>query len=216
MISFKNVSCTFEDGAGIENVTFNIESGEFVCIIGPTGAGKTTFLKLIYMDIFPEEGTVGVEKYRSDKIKKRSIPMLRRRVGMVFQDFELLRDRSVFDNIAIPLHVQGVGMKMVKEEVENVLDRLGISDRRDHLPSQLSGGEQQIVSLARALVKDPLIILADEPTGNLDPAASLKVVELLEEINRDGTAVLMATHNFSLVKDRGYRFMQIVDGEVQT
>jgi cell division transport system ATP-binding protein len=216
MISFKNVSCTFEDGAGIENATFDIESGEFVCIIGPTGAGKTTFLKLIYMDIFPEEGTVGVDKYRSDKIKKRSIPMLRRRVGMVFQDFELLRDRSVFDNIAIPLHVQGVGMKMVKEEVENVLDRLGISDRRDHLPSQLSGGEQQIVSLARALVKDPLIILADEPTGNLDPAASLKVVELLEEINRDGTAVLMATHNFSLVKDRGYRFMQIVDGEVQT
>tara|TARA_B100000586_G_scaffold159388_1_gene116038 strand:- start:1098 stop:1748 length:651 start_codon:yes stop_codon:yes gene_type:complete len=216
MISFKNVSCTFEGGAGIENATFDIEPGEFVCIIGPTGAGKTTFLKLIYMDIFPEEGTVGVDKYRSDKIKKRSIPMLRRRVGMVFQDFELLRDRSVFDNIAIPLHVQGVGMKMVKEEVENVLDRLGISDRRDHLPSQLSGGEQQIVSLARALVKDPLIILADEPTGNLDPAASLKVVELLEEINRDGTAVLMATHNFSLVKDRGYRFMQIVDGEVQT
>ena len=142
--------------------------------------------------------------------------MLRRKVGMVFQDFELLKDRSVFDNIAIPLHVQGVGMKMVKEEVENVLERLGISDRRDHLPSQLSGGEQQIVSLARALVKDPLVILADEPTGNLDPAASLKVIKLLEEINRDGTAVLMATHNFSLVKDRGYRFMQIVDGAVQT
>ena len=142
--------------------------------------------------------------------------MLRRKVGMVFQDFELLKDRSVFDNIAIPLHVQGVGMKMVKEEVENVLERLGISDRRDHLPSQLSGGEQQIVSLARALVKDPLVILADEPTGNLDPAASLKVINLLEEINRDGTAVLMATHNFSLVKDRGYRFMQIVDGAVQT
>ena len=216
MISFKNVSCTFEGGAGIENATFDIEPGEFVCIIGPTGAGKTTFLKLIYMDIFPEEGTVGVDKYRSDKIKKRSIPMLRRRVGMVFQDFELLKDRSVFDNIAIPLHVQGVGMKMVKKEVENVLERLGISDRRDHLPSQLSGGEQQIVSLARALVKDPLVILADEPTGNLDPAASLKVIKLLEEINRDGTAVLMATHNFSLVKDRGYRFMQIVDGAVQT
>ena len=216
MISFKNVSCTFEDGAGIEDATFDIESGEFVCIIGPTGAGKTTFLKLIYMDIFPEEGTVRVDKYNSDKIKKRSIPMLRRKVGMVFQDFELLKDRSVFDNIAIPLHVLGVGMKMVKEEVENVLERLGILNRRDHLPSQLSGGEQQIVSLARALVKNPLVILADEPTGNLDPAASLKVIKLLEEINRDGTAVLMATHNFSLVKDRGYRFMQIVDGAVQT
>ncbi|HIB03592.1 MAG TPA: ATP-binding cassette domain-containing protein [Candidatus Marinimicrobia bacterium] len=216
MISFKNVSCTFEDGVGIEHVTFDIEPGEFVCIIGPTGAGKTTFLKLIYMDIFPEEGTVRVDKYRSDKIKKRNIPMLRRKVGMVFQDFELLKDRSVFENIAIPLHVQGVGMKVVKDEVENVLERLSISDRRDHLPTQLSGGEQQIVSLARALVKDPLVILADEPTGNLDPAASLKVVELLEEINRDGTAVLMATHNFSLVRDRGYRFMQIVDGEIQT
>ena len=216
MISFKNVSCTFEDGVGIEHVTFDIEPGEFVCIIGPTGAGKTTFLKLIYMDIFPEEGTVRVDKYRSDKIKKRNIPMLRRKVGMVFQDFELLKDRSVFENIAIPLHVQGVGMKVVKDEVENVLERLSISDRRDHLPTQLSGGEQQIVSLARALVKDPLMILADEPTGNLDPAASLKVVELLEEINRDGTAVLMATHNFSLVRDRGYRFMQIVDGEIQT
>jgi len=216
MISFKNVSCTFEDGVGIEHVTFDIEPGEFVCIIGPTGAGKTTFLKLIYMDIFPEEGTVRVDKYRSDKIKKRNIPMLRRKGGMVFQDFELLKDRSVFENIAIPLHVQGVGMKVVKDEVENVLERLSISDRRDHLPTQLSGGEQQIVSLARALVKDPLVILADEPTGNLDPAASLKVVELLEEINRDGTAVLMATHNFSLVRDRGYRFMQIVDGEIQT
>ena len=216
MISFKNVSCTFEDGVGIEHVTFDIEPGEFVCILGPTGAGKTTFLKLIYMDIFPEEGTVRVDKYRSDKIKKRNIPMLRRKVGMVFQDFELLKDRSVFENIAIPLHVQGVGMKVVKDEVENVLERLSISDRRDHLPTQLSGGEQQIVSLARALVKDPLVILADEPTGNLDPAASLKVVELLEEINRDGTAVLMATHNFSLVRDRGYRFMQIVDGEIQT
>jgi len=216
MISFKNVSCTFEDGVGLEHVTFDIEPGEFVCIIGPTGAGKTTFLKLIYMDIFPEEGTVRVDKYRSDKIKKRNIPMLRRKVGMVFQDFELLKDRSVFENIAIPLHVQGVGMKVVKDEVENVLERLSISDRRDHLPTQLSGGEQQIVSLARALVKDPLVILADEPTGNLDPAASLKVVELLEEINRDGTAVLMATHNFSLVRDRGYRFMQIVDGEIQT
>ena len=216
MISFKNVSCTFEDGAGIEHVTFDIEPGEFVCILGPTGAGKTTFLKLIYMDIFPEEGTVRVDKYRSDKIKKRNIPMLRRKVGMVFQDFELLKDRSVFENIAIPLHVQGVGMKVVKDEVENVLERLSISDRRDHLPTQLSGGAQQIVSLARALVKDPLLILASEPTGNLAPAASLKVVELLEEINRDGTAVLMATHNFSLVRDRGYRFMQIVDGEIQT
>ena len=153
------------------------------------------------MDIFPDKGTVKVDKYSSDKIKRRNIPMLRRKIGMVFQKFELLNDRTVFDNVAIPLHVQGIGIKAVKDEVEHVLDNLGIADKRNHFPSELSGGEQQIVSLARALVKTPLIILADEPTGNLDPSASLRVIELLEEINDNGTAILMATHNYSMVKD---------------
>lgn len=216
MISFEDVSCTFVSGAGIENATFTVEPDEFVCVIGPTGAGKTTLLRLIYMDIFPDSGKVTVDKYSSHRIKKRHIPMLRRKVGMVFQEFELLEDRSVFENVAIPLHVQGVGMKVVREEVESVLERLGILDRRDHLPSELSGGEQQIVSLARALVKQPWIVLADEPTGNLDPSASLSILKLLENINEDGTAVLMATHNYSLVKDRGHRFIHIVDGEVRT
>ena len=134
---------------------------------------------------------------------------------MVFQKFELLNDRTVFDNVAIPLHVQGIGIKAVKDEVEHVLDNLGIADKRNHFPSELSGGEQQIVSLARALVKTPLIILADEPTGNLDPSASLRVIELLDEINYNGTAILMATHNYSMVKDRGHRFLQIVEGVVR-
>ncbi|MFL3051375.1 MAG: cell division ATP-binding protein FtsE [Candidatus Neomarinimicrobiota bacterium] len=215
MISFKEVSSKFDSGAGIENATFNIDAGEFLCVIGPTGAGKTTLLKLIYMDIFPDKGTVKVDKFSSDKIKRRNIPMLRRKIGMVFQKFELLNDRTVFDNVAIPLHVQGIGIKAVKDEVEHVLDNLGIADKRNHLPSELSGGEQQIVSLARALVKTPLIILADEPTGNLDPSASLRVIELLEEINDNGTAILMATHNYSMVKDRGHRFLQIVEGVVR-
>ena len=215
MISFKEVSSKFDSGAGIENATFKIDAGEFLCVIGPTGAGKTTLLKLIYMDIFPDKGTVKVYKYSSDKIKRRNIPMLRRKIGMVFQKFELLNDRTVFDNVAIPLHVQGIGIKAVKDEVEHVLDNLGIADKRNHFPSELSGGEQQIVSLARALVKTPLIILADEPTGNLDPSASLRVIELLEEINDNGTAILMATHNYSMVKDRGHRFLQIVEGVVR-
>tara|TARA_Y100000814_G_scaffold293405_1_gene274800 strand:+ start:74 stop:724 length:651 start_codon:yes stop_codon:yes gene_type:complete len=215
MISFKEVSSKFDSGAGIENATFKIDAGEFLCVIGPTGAGKTTLLKLIYMDIFPDKGTVKVDKYSSDKIKRRNIPMLRRKIGMVFQKFELLNDRTVFDNVAIPLHVQGIGIKAVKDEVEHVLDNLGIADKRNHFPSELSGGEQQIVSLARALVKTPLIILADEPTGNLDPSASLRVIELLEEINDNGTAILMATHNYSMVKDRGHRFLQIVEGVVR-
>ena len=215
MISFKEVSSKFDSGAGIENATFKIDAGEFLCVIGPTGAGKTTLLKLIYMDIFPDKGTVKVDKYSSDKIKRRNIPMLRRKIGMVFQKFELLNDRTVFDNVAIPLHVQGIGIKAVKDEVEHVLDNLGIADKRNHFPSELSGGEQQIVSLARALAKTPLIILADEPTGNLDPSASLRVIELLEEINDNGTAILMATHNYSMVKDRGHRFLQIVEGVVR-
>ena len=215
MISFKEVSSKFDSGAGIENATFKIDAGEFLCVIGQTGAGKTTLLKLIYMDIFPDKGTVKVDKYSSDKIKRRNIPMLRRKIGMVFQKFELLNDRTVFDNVAIPLHVQGIGIKAVKDEVEHVLDNLGIADKRNHLPSELSGGEQQIVSLARALVKTPLIILADEPTGNLAPSASLRVIELLEEINDNGTAILMATHNYSMVKDRGHRFLQIVEGVVR-
>ncbi len=215
MISFKEVSSKFDSGAGIENATFKIDAGEFLCVIGPTGAGKTTLLKLIYMDIFPDKGTVKVDKYSSDKIKRRNIPMLRRKIGMVFQKFELLNDRTVFDNVAIPLDVQGIGIKAVKDEVEHVLDNLGIADKRNHFPSELSGGEQQIVSLARALVKTPLIILADEPTGNLDPSASLRVIELLEEINDNGTAILMATHNYSMVKDRGHRFLQIVEGVVR-
>ena len=215
MISFKEVSSKFDSGAGIENATFKIDAGEVLCGIGTTGAGKTTLLKLIYMDIFPDKGTVKVDKYSSDKIKRRNIPMLRRKIGMVFQKFELLNDRTVFDNVAIPLHVQGIGIKAVKDEVEHVLDNLGIADKRNHFPSELSGGEQQIVSLARALVKTPLIILADEPTGNLDPSASLRVIELLEEINDNGTAILMATHNYSMVKDRGHRFLQIVEGVVR-
>lgn len=214
MIHFKKVLFEFNNGNGIKNTTFNIESGEYVCIIGPTGAGKTTLLKLIYMDIFPQKGEIIVDQYNSKKIKNKDIAHLRRKVGMVFQNSQLLNDRSVFENIAIPLHIQGVGLKYIKSEVNEVLLKLGIEDKKNHFPNQLSGGEKQIISLARELVKNPIVILADEPTGNLDPASSLKVLRMLEEINSEGTAVLMATHNFTLVEDRGYQFMQIKDGEV--
>jgi len=214
MIYFNKVSFGFESGNGIKNATFTIEKGEYVCIIGPTGAGKTTLLKLIYMDLLPEEGEIKVENYSSKKIKNKDIAFLRRKVGMVFQNSQLLNDRNVFENIAIPLHVQGVGLNHIKNEVNEVLIKLGIEDKKNHFPNQLSGGEQQIISLARELVKNPIVILADEPTGNLDPASSLKVLRMLEEINNDGTGVIMATHNFTLVEDRGHQFMQIKNGEV--
>lgn len=214
MIWFDNVTCTFVKGAGLFDATFEIEKGEFVFVIGPTGAGKTILLKLVYMEIFPEKGKVVVDKYNSSKIKQRQIPLLRRKVGMVFQEFELLSDRNVFENIALPLRVRGEKKREIKSKVYHVLDELDISDKASHYPSELSGGEQQIVSLARAIVKDPIVILADEPTGNLDPVSSFKILTLLEQINKEGTAVIMASHNYNLIKDRGHRFIEVVDGRV--
>ncbi|MEE9166064.1 MAG: ATP-binding cassette domain-containing protein [Candidatus Neomarinimicrobiota bacterium] len=214
MIKFENVTCSFVSDPGVIDASFEVNRGEFVCIIGPTGAGKTTLLRLVYMDIFPEEGRVTVEKFSSSKIKRRHIPHLRRKVGMVFQEFELLEDRNVFENVAIPLRVIGMKTRDIRQRVNQVLEELGMEGKRNHVPSELSGGEQQIISLARAIVKEPMVVLADEPTGNLDPVSSFKIVTLLEQINKNGTAVLMASHDYNLIKDRGHRIMRIVDGYV--
>lgn len=215
MIKFENVTCSFVSDPGIIDANFVVNEGEFVCIIGPTGAGKTTLLRLIYMDIFPEKGRVIVDRFDSSKIKRRHIPLLRRKVGMVFQEFELLEDRNAFENVAIPLRVMGVSKTDIKLRVNRVMEDLGVEGKWNHFPSELSGGEQQIISLARAIVKDPIVVLADEPTGNLDPVASFKILRLLEQINESGTAVLMASHDYNLIKDRGHRFIEIVEGYVK-
>lgn len=215
LIKFEDVTCRLVSGAVVMDASFEVGEGEFVCVIGPTGAGKTTLLRLVYMDLLPEKGKVVVDRFDSSRIKPRHIPVLRRKVGMVFQEFELLGDRDVIENVALPLRVIGMNKKEIRDRVDRVLDELGIANRKHHLPSQLSGGEQQIVSLARAIVKDPVVVLADEPTGNLDPVASHKIVTLLEQINREGTAVLMASHDYNLIKDRGHRFIRISEGEVR-
>jgi len=215
MIRFNNATYAFKGGAGVSNATFSVDEGEFICIIGPTGAGKTTLLRMIYMDAIPQEGSVEVAGFSSEKIKSKQIAFLRRKVGMVFQDFQLLEDRSVFENVALPLHVVGTSREELHSRVDRVLDKLSLMNRRHHLPYQLSGGEQQIVSLARAIVKEPIVVLADEPTGNLDPAASFQILKLLERINENGTAILMATHNYNLVKDRNYKFFEIVQGQMR-
>ncbi|MFQ6616033.1 MAG: cell division ATP-binding protein FtsE [Fidelibacterota bacterium] len=215
LIRFEDVTCRLVSGAVVVGASFDVDEGEFVCIIGPTGAGKTTLLRLIYMDLIPEQGRVVVDRFDSSRIKRRHIPIVRRKVGMVFQEFELLKDRSVFENVALPLRVLGRNKKEIRDGVGRVLDELGMEDRRNHLPSQLSGGEQQIISLARAIVKDPIVVLADEPTGNLDPVSSHRIVTLLEKINEGGTAVLMASHDYNLIKDRGHRFIRISEGRVQ-
>ncbi|MBO6652187.1 MAG: ATP-binding cassette domain-containing protein, partial [Balneola sp.] len=184
-------------------------------LIGATGIGKSSFLKLLYRDIVPDTGTVRVTDYPVNKISMKEVPMLRRRLGIVFQDFQLLQDRNVFDNVAFALQVTGEKPKFVKQRVLEVLTMVGLSHRRKHMPKDLSGGEQQRVVIARALANEPRILLADEPTGNLDPGASKSIMDLLKQINNRGMAVLMVTHDYALVKKYPFRTVRMIEGSLQ-
>ena len=215
MIQFDNVSYNYEKGGGISNVNLAIQENEYAFLIGPTGSGKTTLLRLAYMDLFPNVGRVVVNKYDSSKIKHKKIPYFRRKIGMVFQDYHLLSDRNLFDNIALPLHVMGFKKDEIIDRVEESLEEIGLESKSNHYPNELSGGEQQRACVARALIKEPDIILADEPTGNLDPVTSFELIKLLEEINREGTSILMASHNYNLIKGRGHRIIEIQNGTVR-
>lgn len=214
MIELFNVSVNIANRPILDNVNLKIHKGEFVYLIGKTGAGKTTLLRLIYMDLFPDKGNVIVDTYSSSTIKKRQIPFLRRRAGVIFQDFKLLYDRNVFENVAFSLRVAGVRRREIKPRVLSVLTRVGLHHKRYHMPQNLSGGEQQRVVIARALVNEPFILLADEPTGNLDPEAAQGILELLENINRGGTAVLMATHNYEVIRQYPHRTMLLENGQL--
>ena len=216
MIQLENVSYTYRKGFGLANIDFTIDEGEFVFLIGPTGSGKSTLLNLLYMEIFPESGRVTIGKFDSDSIKKRQIPALRRTIGIISQNYYLLDDRNLFENVALPLHVIGHSQKDIADIVEEVLEKVGLTGLEDHYPEELSGGEQQRACLARAIIKDPEIILADEPTGNLDPVTSFDLIKLLEEINSEGTTVLMASHNYSLIKSRNHRIVEIHDGRLRS
>jgi len=216
MIQLENVSYSYRKGFGLANIDLTIDDGEFVFLIGPTGSGKTTLLNLMYMDLFPSSGKVSIGKYDSDSIKKRKIPALRRSVGIISQNYHLLNDRNLFDNIALPLHVIGHSQNDIAGTVDEMLDEVGLSGLEDHYPQELSGGEQQRACLARALIKDPDIILADEPTGNLDPVTSFDLIKLLEEVNSEGTTVFMASHNYSLIKSRNHRIVEIHNGKLRS
>lgn len=214
MIQFYNVSVKLGERFVLRGISLQIMKGEFVYLIGKTGAGKTTLLRLIYMDLFPSQGNVNVQDYSSSSIKKRQIPYLRRKVGVVFQDFKLLNDRNVYDNVAFALRVTGARRGHIKSRVLSVLTQVGLNHKRYQMPHRLSGGEKQRVAIARALVNEPFVLLADEPTGNLDPDASREIVELLERINKSGTAVCMATHNYELIRYAPHRTILMENGRI--
>ena len=215
MIKIDNVSYSYPKGGGVSNINLNIDDGEFVFMIGPTGSGKTTILRLIYMDLFPKAGLISIDKFDSQSIKKRKIPYLRRKIGVIFQNYHLLEDRNLFENIALPLHGLGYDKDEIIELTNESIEEVGLSGKESHYPYELSGGEQQRACVARSLIKDPDIILADEPTGNLDPVASFELIKLFEEISKDGTSVLMASHNYNLIKGRGHRIVEMQNGSIR-
>ncbi len=215
MIHFKNVSKVYPTGSkALDDVTLDISKGEFVFIVGPSGAGKSTFLKLIMREEEATSGEISVNGYNLVNIKKRKIPYLRRTMGIVFQDFRLIDKISVFDNVAFAMRAIGVSEKSVRKRVEYILALVGLSEKSARKPSELSGGEQQRVSLARALVNNPELIIADEPTGNIDPELSYEIMELLVEINKRGTTVIIVTHEHNLVNEFGGRIIKINNGKI--
>jgi cell division transport system ATP-binding protein len=214
MIRFSEVTFSYDAHPVLDNVSFEIHPAEFVFLVGQTGSGKSTILKLAYMGLVPSRGSISVGKYISSSVQQREKPHLRRTLGVVFQELRLLDDRTVFDNVAFTLHVTGTPRAEIKRRVLRVLADVGLSHQRNKKPHELSGGEQQRVVIARAIVNNPHFLLADEPTGNLDPVTSQDILQLLKTINTRGTAVIMATHNYALVRKMNERILQVKDGKV--
>lgn len=215
MIKFINVSKKYDKGIiALSNINFEIESGEFVFIVGPSGAGKSTLIKLLLKEEEPTSGTIIVNKKDITKMKRKEIPYLRRSMGVVFQDFRLLPNKTVFENVAFAMEVVGAHPKEIRRKVPMVLSLVGLSDKADQYPQQLSGGEQQRVALARAIVNEPSILIADEPTGNLDPDTSWEIVKLIAEINKRGTTVVMATHAKEIVDAMKKRVIALEKGNI--
>lgn len=215
MIEFRGVYKKYGTGTeALKDVNIHIEDGEFVYIVGKSGAGKSTFLKLIMHEEKPSAGEVIVNNFKFSRLKRRNIPYLRRTMGIVFQDFRLINTMTVFDNVAFAMRVTGATRREIRKRVPYILQLVGLQEKAHNFPPELSGGEQQRVGLARALVNNPALIIADEPTGNVDPERARDIVELLTEINRRGTTVLMVTHERSLVERFPSRTITIEDGEV--
>ena len=215
MIEFVNVSKVYKTGThALNNFNVSIDRGEFVFVVGPSGAGKSTFIKLLMREEKPSSGEIYVNGQNLVKMKRRKVPHFRRTLGVVFQDFRLIPTMNVYDNVAFALRVTNVSAKEIRSRVPYILGLVGLAGKAKSLPEHLSGGEQQRVALARALVNNPSLILADEPTGNIDPDLSFEIVDLLSEINKCGTTVVMVTHEHSLVSEFNHRVICIDEGTV--
>ena len=214
MIEFKQVTATYTKDIGIFDISFKVDKGEMVFLMGPTGAGKSTILKTIYRDVLIDSGNIILDGKDISKSSNYQIPLIRQKIGMIFQDFKLINNRTVFENISLPLRIIGSDKSYIYERSESVLKQVGLIGKENNFPFELSGGEQQRVSIARALINKPKIILADEPTGNLDPNVSDEILDLLNMFAEKGTSVLMSTHNFPLIKSRNKRFIEVGNGRI--
>ena len=215
MIQFDNVTMVYGTGTtALQDVSLQINDGEFAFLVGPSGSGKSTIIKLLTAELHPTKGKVKVNHYDLDRIKKKQIPHMRRTVGVIFQDFRLIRQKSVYENVAFAMRVVGASEKEIRSRVPYVLQLVGLEEKAKRLPDELSGGEQQRVAIARALVNNPSTIIADEPTGNLDPARSLEIMLLLEQINALGTTVLIVTHEADMVNRFHRRVIAIDEGKL--
>ena len=215
MIEFKNVTMVYEIGTkALQDVSLKINDGEFVFLVGPSGSGKSTIVKLLTAELHPTKGSVHVNGFDLERIKKKQIPYMRRTVGVIFQDFRLVRQKTVYENIAFAMRVIGASEREIRSRVPYVLQLVGLEEKGKHLPDELSGGEQQRVAIARALVNNPSMIIADEPTGNLDPVKSLEIMLLLEQINALGTTVMIVTHEREMVDSFHRRVIAIDEGRV--
>ena len=215
IIEFNGVYKTYPTGThALKDMNIKIDKGEFVFVVGASGAGKSTFMKLVMHEEKPNAGRIIVNGFNVSRMKRREVPKLRRTMGIVFQDFRLIPNMDVYENVAFAMHVRGASSREIKKRVAQALNLVGLTGKARSKPAQLSGGEQQRVGLARALVNNPSLIIADEPTGNVDPNMSYEIVDLLTEINRRGTTVLMVTHEHQLVRDFGKRVIMIENGTV--
>lgn len=215
MIALDNVYKTYSTGvSALNGISLRIEKGEFVFIVGSSGSGKTTLFKLLLKELEPTSGTIYMNNQNIGKLRRRKVPRMRRGMGVVFQDFRLLKDRTVYENIAFAMRVVGKSSKVIKETVPQLLTLVGLSEKGSAFPRELSGGEQQRVALARALANNPPVLLADEPTGNLDPKNAWEIMKLLEEINMRGTTVIVVTHNKEIVESMQKRVVKLSNGVI--